>query len=450
LLGGVSLVVLVIRVSLSQSIKAAESTQRYIDQLCELGPCQLNDEASFDSIPLRQEDQCWRELCHRVRARLAEFASRADELDMARAGAEVRARRAVAEREQLHDILQGLADPVLAVDQFGDVVLANPSAERLLVRSAQKGEHPALEQLACCEQLIGMLTETRRRRAPTHKSGELALPDPDGKEHWFRINCRSLANADRQAENGAEGHSSHGAVAVLTDITGQKAFRSACRVRFVGQPRNEAAFQHSSVRRAARRREAEDDQTREEFLSVINSQADRLQRLVENLLNIARIEAGVVAVNKNPLSLNELLQEAVGVMQPQAEQKQIVLAGDISPLYLGVLADRDMLLQAAINLISNAVKYTPAGGNVTVRSRLSDQEVIFEIADSGVGLEPDDCRRVFEKFYRVKKDRDMAPGTGLGLALVKHIVEDVHGGHIEVESHRAKAARSAWSCRWLK
>jgi two-component system phosphate regulon sensor histidine kinase PhoR len=180
--------------------------------------------------------------------------------------------------------------------------------------------------------------------------------------------------------------------------------------------------------------EAEDDVTREEFLGVINSQADRLQRLIDNLLNLARIEAGVVAVNKSPLSLNELLAEAVGVMQPAAEDKQIALAAEFSPLYLGVLADRDMLLQAAINLLSNAVKYTKVGGGVTLKSRMTDQEIVFEVQDTGVGLSPEDCLRVFEKFYRVKKDRDMAQGTGLGLALVKHIVEDVHGGRIEVAS----------------
>src|SRR5258706_15771285 len=102
--------------------------------------------------------------------------------------------------------------------------------------------------------------------------------------------------------------------------------------------------------------EAEDDVTREEFLGVINSQADRLQRLIDNLLNLARIEAGVGAVNKSALSLNELLGEALGVMQPAAQEQQIALTAELSPLFLGGLADRDMLLQGAINLFSNAVK----------------------------------------------------------------------------------------------
>jgi two-component system phosphate regulon sensor histidine kinase PhoR len=180
--------------------------------------------------------------------------------------------------------------------------------------------------------------------------------------------------------------------------------------------------------------DAEDEETREEFLNVINSQADRLQRLIDNMLNLARIEAGVVSVDKKSRSLNELLEEAVNVVQPSAEAKSIELLTELSPLYLGVLADRDMLLQAAINLLSNAVKYTPEGGRITLRSRLADDEVAFEVEDTGVGLSEEDCRHVFEKFYRVKKDKTMASGTGLGLPLAKHIVEDVHGGRLSVES----------------
>jgi len=180
--------------------------------------------------------------------------------------------------------------------------------------------------------------------------------------------------------------------------------------------------------------DAEDEATREEFLSVINGQADRLERLIDNMLNLARIEAGVVSVNKKSRSLNELLEEAIHVLQPTAEAKRIELVTELSPLYLGVLADRDMLLQSAINLLSNAVKYTPEGGRVTLRSRLADDEVTFEVEDTGVGLSEEDCRRVFEKFYRVKKDKSMASGTGLGLPLAKHIVEDVHGGRLSVES----------------
>ncbi len=151
-------------------------------------------------------------------------------------------------------------------------------------------------------------------------------------------------------------------------------------------------------------------------------------------MNIARIEAGVVQVSKQGRPLNEILEEAYRVVLPQSESKRIKLVRDLSPLYLGVHADRDLLLQAAINLLSDAVKYTAPEGTVTLRSRLLETEVQFEVEDTGVGLSSDDCRRVFDKFYRVEKNKQMAPGTGLGLPLAKYIVEDVHNGALAVES----------------
>jgi two-component system, OmpR family, phosphate regulon sensor histidine kinase PhoR len=435
LAAGVTLALFAVRTVMVQGAKTAESARKYIDTLCRLEGPDLHDEAAFETIQLRKGDLVWRELCAKLRERLVEFSERAEQLEMARAAAEVRIRRTSVERDQVREILAGLSDPVVAVDQFGDVVLANHSAERLLAIRAGGEAHPALDQLDRCEQLVSMLGETRRRRSATQRSAEVALADEEGKQHWFRISCRTLASQQEQL-TGPDRAQQHGAVAVLTDITGQKVIQKR-NAEFVSAVRHEMKTPLSSIRAYVELLvdgEAEDDRTQEEFLGVINSQADRLQRLIDNMLNLARIEAGVVAVNKSALSLNELLQEALGVMQPAAEKKAQKLAGEFSPLYLGVLADRDMLLQGAINLISNAVKYTPDGGGITVRSKLNDQEVVFEVQDTGVGLSAEDCQKVFEKFYRVKKDREMAQGTGLGLPLVKHIVEDVHGGRIEVAS----------------
>jgi len=441
LIGGLLVGLLAIRIVTVQVSKQAQAARRYIDSLCELEPHALHDDESSNAIPLRKEDHVWRELCQRVRRRLAEFASRAEDLEMTRAAGEVRVRRIVADRDRLREILAGLVDPVIAVDQFGEIVLANASAERLLDVKTSGDEHPALEQLKHCEQLVSLLGETRRRRAATQRSAEVALADDDGKPHWYRVTCRTLADDDEQPAGG-DRPAGHGAVAVLTDITGQKVIQKR-NAEFVSSVSHEMKTPLSSIRAYVELLvdgEAEDEATREEFLGVINSQADRLQRLIDNMLNLARIEAGVVTVNKSALSLNELLGEAVDVMQPAAEEKKVTLAAEFSPLYLGVLADRDMLLQAAINLLSNAVKYTKPGGSVTLRSRLSDQEVIFEVEDTGVGLSSEDCQRVFERFYRVKKDSEMASGTGLGLALVKHIVEDVHGGRIEVASEPGRGS----------
>lgn len=408
------------------------AVEQCLQALCRQDAAALRQEAWELNAEVRG---AWGSALRAVRQRMCELVERAETLEMQRAAAEVRGRRLATQRDQLHEILSGLGDPVLAVDAFGQIVVANGSARKLLALPAEGGPPLALEQIQRCEPLVSMLGEMRRRRLPVQRSAEVTLTDEEGRTHWYRLTCRSLA-FPQEGEDPVERDGPHGAVAVLTDITGQKAIQKR-NAEFVSAVSHEMKTPLSSIRAYAEllvEGEAEDPATREEFLQVIHGQAERLQRLIDNLLNLARIEAGVVAVNKLPLSLNDLLGEALGVMQPQAEQKRIALTSDLSPLYLGVLADRDMLLQAAINLISNAVKYTPAGGQVTVRSRLDDEEVVLEVQDTGVGLSPEDCQRVFEKFYRVKKDRDMAPGTGLGLALVKHIVEDVHGGRIEVAS----------------
>jgi two-component system phosphate regulon sensor histidine kinase PhoR len=142
----------------------------------------------------------------------------------------------------------------------------------------------------------------------------------------------------------------------------------------------------------------------------------------------------VVKVSKECQSLNEILAEALRIVRPSAEAKRIDLVEQFSSLYLGVLVDHDLMLQAAINLLSNAIKYTPSGGQVMFRSQMGSETIEFEVEDTGVGLSPEDCSRVFEKFYRVDKDKKMASGTGLGLPLAKHIVEDVHGGRLTVDS----------------
>jgi two-component system phosphate regulon sensor histidine kinase PhoR len=427
-----ALAALAVRLTWVAARGGLDSTRRFLDELCGLEFDALNDMDTINALSGRAGEAAWQALGQRVFERLKQFAERAQQVEMARATAEVRIHRVSAERDHLREIVAGLCDPVIAVDQFGEIVLANPSAERLLDVKTTEEQHPALAQLKRCEQLVGLLTETRRRRSSQPRSAEVTLADEAGQPHFYRVVCRTLAS--QQPAGGKDG--GQAAVAVLTDITSQKAIQKR-NAEFVSAVSHEMKAPLSSIRAYVELLvdgEADDEELQEEFLGVINSQADRLQRLIDNLLNLARIEAGVVAVNKNGLSLNELLAETLSVMQPQATSRQISLVSDFSPLYLGVLADRDMLLQAAINLTSNAVKYTRPGGTVTLRSRLDGEQVVFEVQDTGVGLSPEDCQRVFEKFYRVKKDRDMAPGTGLGLALVKHIVEDVHGGRIEVAS----------------
>ncbi|MFA8020461.1 PAS domain-containing sensor histidine kinase [Bremerella cremea] len=347
------------------------------------------------------------------------------------ARSEVRAHLAESRVSEINCVIEGLTEPVIMVDQYGELALINPAAVTLMgMQDVAVGTR--IDDALPCDSIVQLLNETRRRKLKSSRVAEIELADPAGEKHWYRITVNTVADDD----NESGGESNFGAVAVMRDISGYKAIQRR-NAEFVSAVSHEMKTPLAGIKAYTELLadgEAEDEETRDEFLGVISGQADRLQRLIDNLLNLARIEAGVVSVSKKPRSLNDLLDEAAAIVQPTAEQKNITLNVELSPMYLGVLADRDMILQAAINLLSNAIKYTPDGGKVTLRSRLSDREVHFEVEDTGVGLSPEDCEMVFEKFYRVKKDQKMASGTGLGLPLAKHIVEDVHGGTLTVKS----------------
>jgi two-component system phosphate regulon sensor histidine kinase PhoR len=421
-LGGLAAMLLRAR----RSWRAAE---RFLDELARLRPHNLSSGAADGAPPLPPKHPL-AAAAQQARQAVAVQYEAFQQLDHARAAAEVRSRRAAADAEQVRAVFAQLAEPVLVVDQYGELVMTNRSACQLLGLDENEVARRALRDVVKCQKLVELLMSAVQRKGQGNRTDEFAMADAEGREHWFRATAAKLAGEDAHVQATA------GAVAVLRDIGDRKALQKR-NAEFVSAVSHEMKTPLAGIKAYVELLadgDAEDEATREEFLQIINGQTDRMQRLIENLLNLARIEAGVVQVQKQPQSLNEVLEEALRVVRPAAEAKQIALGADLSPLYLGVLADRDMLLQAAINLLSNAIKYTPDGGRVTLRSRMEDSEIRFEVEDSGVGLSEEDSRRVFDKFYRVKKDKNMAAGTGLGLPLAKHIVEDVHGGRITVAS----------------
>ena len=429
----------------SQNFKAVE---RCFEALCKVNPRDLHGDGTTGDVPPLPACGPWSGAVEQVRDTILELCRQVQDLEHASTAAQIRSRRVAAESDQIKWIFSELADPILAVDNYDELLLANHTAEDLFQIDANGAESRLLSELVQCQKLVDLLTSTSRRKTCGNRTDEIEITDEQGQSHWYRVTATKLLGSDEtdNQEHDDQGDSSDaaaagasgsgGAVAVLRDIGDQKALQKR-NAEFVSAVSHEMKTPLAGIKAYVEMLvdgDAEDEETQEEFLNVINSQADRLQRLIDNMLNLARIEAGVVNVSKQPQSLNELLEEALHVVQPAAEAKQIELLGDLSPMYLGVLADRDMLLQAAINLLSNAIKYTAGGGRVALRSRMVDNQARFEVQDTGVGLSEEDAQRVFEKFYRVKKDKTMASGTGLGLPLAKHIVEDVHGGQLTVES----------------
>jgi two-component system phosphate regulon sensor histidine kinase PhoR len=182
--------------------------------------------------------------------------------------------------------------------------------------------------------------------------------------------------------------------------------------------------------------EAGDEKTRKEFYSVIQNQAQRLNRLIENILNSSRIESGLIKINKEPASLAMLIEEQMQMIKGYAEEKEIEVTGQKPIVYDQVYVDKDMIQEVIVNLLSNAVKYTPSGGTVKVETEVDENAALVRVSvtDTGIGIPEDEIEHVFDKFYRVGANQKQAKGTGLGLNLVKQIVEQVHDGRVFVMS----------------
>jgi two-component system phosphate regulon sensor histidine kinase PhoR len=185
----------------------------------------------------------------------------------------------------------------------------------------------------------------------------------------------------------------------------------------------------------------DDPQVNRDFLEKAHHHASRLNTLLADLIEISRIESGEMKMSFRYFSLSEFLQQVVNEMQPQVEKKSLSLELITPAVHEEkVYGDRERLKQVMINLIDNAVKYTEPGGSITVKSSQEGPRAAIHVQDTGAGIAREHHARIFERFYRVDRDRSReVGGTGLGLAIVKHIVE-AHGGTLRVDSEVGKGS----------
>ena len=175
-----------------------------------------------------------------------------------------------------------------------------------------------------------------------------------------------------------------------------------------------------------------DDETRREFLQIIDEESDRLSELIEDLLQMSQIEAGTLRIDPQPLRIPRMAQRVVKRARSSSERHSFTLL--FPPDFPEVQADSRRIEQVLRNLVENAVKYSPDGGTVTVRGDVQGDKAVISVSDEGIGISPEDLARVFDRFYRADGAAvQRAGGTGLGLSICQGIVQ-VHGGHIWAES----------------
>jgi two-component system phosphate regulon sensor histidine kinase PhoR len=360
---------------------------------------------------------------------------------------EIQLKVATAERQHAEAIIYSISDAVLVTDPFDELVLANESAARTFDFDLDRVNRAPVAEVLKDPRMIEMIQEMRQsnsrsgRRIVEHHVRTAA----GGRTFKVTLSCV----ADQGSGNGGAGGGGSegepaGVVAVLHDMTKEKEV-AEMKNDFVSSVSHELRTPLASIKAYIEMLidgEATDEKTTHEFYEVIQNESNRLSRLIDNILNISRIESGLVKINKQPQSLTIIMKEALEVISPQAQQKDIVVEERLTPVFYQTLADKDMLYQAVLNLLSNAVKYTPEGGTIAVETLVDESKkiVITRISDTGVGIPPKDLPFVFDKFYRAEANNRMAKGTGLGLSLVKQIIEGVHDGRIFVESHVGKGS----------
>lgn len=187
----------------------------------------------------------------------------------------------------------------------------------------------------------------------------------------------------------------------------------------------------------------EDERQREETLRVIAKEVVRLRRLVDDLGHLSRIESPSLTLELAPLNLATLVDETLAVLQPELEVKGVRARNLIDAQTPLALADTDKLTQVLLNLLDNALRYTPGGGEITISAKLETGRVRVVVQDTGAGIAPEHIKRIFDRFYRADASRNLATGgSGLGLAIVKAIIE-AHGGTVGIDSAPGKGT-SVW------
>lgn len=257
---------------------------------------------------------------------------------------------------------------------------------------------------------------------------------------------RTVVEIERNAEQGGGTlrfsvrplrKEDHGrALIVIEDITQQKVADSA-RNSFVAQATHELRTPLTNMRLyidTLIEDGDEDPVRRATAMNVISTEAKRLERIVGDMLSVAEIEAGQLKLQEGDVRLDQLFKELETDFREQAKHKEITLKYDMPPKLPVIRGDRDKIVLAIHNLVGNAIKYTPAGGEVSVRAFEAGGELAVEVKDNGIGIKPEEHDKIFDKFYRAKDKRITSiTGTGLGLALAREVVR-MHGGDISLDS----------------
>jgi two-component system phosphate regulon sensor histidine kinase PhoR len=323
------------------------------------------------------------------------------------------------ERNRLNTVLNALSDGVLILNRHGEVRLLNPNAARILQTVSERALGRTFVQAVRDHRIVEVFV-----RCQQSSQEETAMLELDGGRFLRVVVTPNLKEQVR------------GYVVILQDLTTLHHLQTV-RQDFISNLSHELRTPLASVRALVDTLNdgaLEDPPAAQRFLRRMEVEVDALTQMVQELLELSRIESGKAPVRLQEVAAAPAIAAGAERLRTQAERAELSLGIDFSSALPNVIADPDRIQQVVVNLIHNAIKFTPAGGQISLSAQHKETtgEVVVAVRDTGVGIAPEDQPRIFERFYKADRARS-GHGTGLGLAIAKHIVQ-AHGGRIWVES----------------
>jgi two-component system phosphate regulon sensor histidine kinase PhoR len=323
------------------------------------------------------------------------------------------------DRAKLATILDNMTDGVIMTDIEGNISVANRAAEKLLsVKEARN--KPLIEAVRDHEvdELLKLCLRISKIQSTQYESSI--------SKRYLRAVAIPIARS--------------GVLLLFQDLTEVRSLQTTRR-ELIGNISHEFRTPLAGIKAMVETLQdgaVDDKEVARDFLARIDNETDRLTHLVAELTELSRIETGKAELRKESVNLNQLADEVIAQLSPQAERQRVSITREFAADLPSVLADKDRVRQVIANLVHNAIKFTPAGGRITIASRALEGSAVVDIADTGIGIPKTDLPRVFQRFYKGDKAR-AGEGTGMGLAIAKHVVE-AHGGTIWVESEEGKGS----------
>ncbi|HDK26507.1 MAG TPA: phosphate regulon sensor histidine kinase PhoR, partial [Candidatus Atribacteria bacterium] len=333
------------------------------------------------------------------------------------------------DKDKMKVVLSSVIEGIIAIDKEGRIILFNNALKNMTDYSSDRVLGKFHWEIIRNNQLNELLKEVLQKGQPLTQ--EITIFSP--QEKIFRASANPLTKKNEV----------WGAVVVLNDITEIKKLEKM-RSEFVANVSHELRTPLTSIQgfvETLKDGAINDPGKAQYFLEIIEKQSNRLNNLIEDILQLSKIESQEIIMNLQSINLRDLIDKTISEFKKKIEQKNHKIKINISPQLPLIKADPEQIEVVFRNLLDNAIKYTPNRGEIYISAFEKAENIYIEIADNGIGISAEHLPRIFERFYRVDKDRSRKlGGTGLGLAIVKHIVQ-AHGGTIGVESKPGKGSK---------